>query len=153
MTVEERLRELGVELFTDISPIGNYVPFSRTGNLVYISGQGPSIRGKYSDYIGKVGAGISKEKAREAAEVTAVNLISILKSALGDLDLVNRIVNLRGYVNSVPDFTEQPYVIDGASELLVESFGEKGRHSRCAISVPSLPLGICVEIELVAEVK
>ena len=153
MAAEERLNELGIELFADIRPIGSYVPFVRTGNLVYVSGQGPSIRGKYVDYIGKVGGSISKEMAKEAARATAVNLISILKNAVGDLDRIERIVSVHGYVNSTPDFTEQPYVIDGASELLVELFGEKGRHSRCAVSAPSLPLDICVEIELIAEVK
>lgn len=153
MQIENKLKELGIELFPDIKPIGSYVPFVRTGNLVYVSGQGPSIKGKYVDYIGKVGGGISKEKAKEAARATAVNLISILKNAVGDLDKIERIVSVHGYVNSTPDFTQQPYVIDGASELLVELFGEKGRHSRCAVSAPSLPLDICVEIELIAEVK
>ena len=153
MPAEERLKELGIELFADIRPIGSYVPFVRTGNLVYVSGQGPSIKGKYIDYIGKVGDGISKEKAKEAARATSVNLISVLKNAVGDLDRIERIVSVHGYVNSTPDFTEQPYVIDGASELLVELFGEKGRHARCAVSAPSLPLDICVEIELIAEIK
>ncbi len=153
MTTEKRLKELGIELFPDIRPIGSYVPFVRTGNLIYVSGQGPSIKGKYVDYIGKVGGGISKEKAKQAARATAVNLISILKNAVGDLDLIERIVSVHGYVNSTPDFTEQPYVVDGASELLVELFGDKGRHSRCAVSAPSLPLDICVEIELIAEIK
>ena len=153
MTAKERLKELGIELFADIRPIGSYVPFVRTGNLVYVSGQGPSINGKYIDYIGKVGGGISKEKAKEAARATAVNLISILKNAVGDLDRIEKIVSLHGYVNSTPDFTEQPYVVDGASELFVELFGEKGRHSRCAVSAPSLPLDICVEIELIAEIN
>ena len=153
MTVEERLREMEIELFPDIRPIGSYVPFVRTGNLIWVSGQGPCIKGKYIDYIGKVGGGISKEKAKEAARATAVNLISILKNAAGDLDRIERIVSVHGYVNSTPDFTEQPYVIDGASELLIEIFGEKGRHSRCALSAPSLPLDICVEIEMIAEIK
>ena len=153
MDVEERLKELNIELFPDIRPIGSYVQFVRTGNLIWVSGQGPGIKGKYINYIGKVGDGISKEKAKEAARATSVNLISVLKNAVGDLDRIERIVSVHGYVNSTPDFTEQPYVIDGASELLVELFGEKGRHARCAVSAPSLPLGICVEIELIAEIK
>ena len=95
----------------------------------------------------------NKEKAKEAAKITAVNLISILKNAVSDLDRVKRIVSVHGYVNSTPGFTEQPYVIDGASELLVEVFGDKGKHSRCAVSAPSLPLNICVEIELIAEIS
>ncbi len=153
MLVEKKLKELGIELFLDIKPIGSYLPFVQTGNLIYVSGQGPSIEGKYVDYIGKVGSDISKEKAKEAARVTAVNLISILKNAAGDLDRIKKIVSVHGYVNSTPDFNEQPYVIDGASELLIELFGEKGKHARCALSALSLPLNICVEIELIAEVS
>ena len=109
--------------------------------------------GEYTRYLGKVGEDITKEEAKEAAAVTAVNLVSILKDAVGDLDRVKRIVSVHGFVNSTPDFTEQPYVINGASDLLVELFGEKGRHSRCAMSVNSLPLNICVEVELIAEVE
>ena len=152
MLIEKKLKELGIELFLDIKPIGSYVPFVQTDNLIYVSGQGPSIKGKYVDYIGKVGSDISKEKAKEAARITAVNLISILKNAVGDLDRIKKIVSVHGYVNSTPDFIEQPYVIDGASELLVEVFGDKGKHARCAVSAPSLPLNICVEIELIAEI-
>ena len=153
MLVEKKLKELGIELFLDIKPIGSYLPFVQTGNLIYVSGQGPSIEGKYTDYIGKVGSDISKEKAKEAARVTAVNLISILKNAAGDLDRIKKIVSVHGYVNSTPDFNEQPYVIDGASELLIELFADKGKHARCALSALSLPLNICVEIELIAEVS
>lgn len=153
MLVEKKLKELGIELFLDIKPIGSYLPFVQTGNLIYVSGQGPSIEGKYVDYIGKVGSDISKEKAKEAARITAVNLISILKNAAGDLDRIKKIVSVHGYVNSTPDFNEQPYVIDGASELLIELFADKGKHARCALSALSLPLNICVEIELIAEVS
>ncbi|MPN21981.1 hypothetical protein SDC9_169363 [bioreactor metagenome] len=153
METEKRLAELGVELYPDIKPIGSYLPFTRCGNVIHISGQGPSIRGEYVKYIGKVGENVTKEEAKEAAAVTAANLISILKKAAGDLDRVKQIVSVHGYVNSTPDFTEQPYVINGASDLLVKAFGEKGRHARCAMSVNSLPLGICVEVELTAEIE
>lgn len=153
MKIENKLKELGIELFPGIKPIGSYVPFVQSGSLIYISGQGPSIMGEYTRYLGKVGEDITKEEAKEAAAVTAVNLVSILKDAVGDLDRVKRIVNVHGFVNSTPDFTEQPYVINGASDLLVELFGEKGQHSRCAMSVNSLPLNICVEVELIAEVE
>lgn len=153
MKVEERLKELGVELYGDIRPIGSYVPYVRTGNLVYISGQGPSVKGVYNSYFGKVGGSVTKEEAKKAAEITAVNLISILKNAVGDLDRVKQIVSVHGFVNSTPDFTEQPYVINGASDLLVRVFGEKGKHARCAMSVNSLPLDMCVEVELIAEVE
>ena len=153
MKIEQKLEELGIELFLDIKPIGAYVPYVRTGNLVYISGQGPSVKGKYTSHFGKVGGTISKDEAKKAAEMTAVNLIAILKTAVGDLDKVKRIVSVHGFVNSTPDFTEQPYVINGASELLVKVFGEKGKHDRCAMSVNSLPLDMCVEVELIAEVE
>ena len=153
MKIEQRLEELGVELYLDIKPIGAYVPYVRTGNLVYISGQGPSVKGQYTSHFGKVGGTISKDEAKKAAEMTAVNLIAILKTAVGDLDKVKRIVSVHGFVNSTPDFTEQPYVINGASELLVKVFGEKGKHSRCAMAVNSLPLDMCVEVEMIAEVE
>jgi enamine deaminase RidA (YjgF/YER057c/UK114 family) len=153
MVAEIKLKELGIELFLDIKPIGSYIPFVQSGNLIYVSGQGPSIKGKYVDYLGKVGSDISKESAKEAAGITAVNLISILKNAVGDLDRIKKIVSVHGYVNSTPDFIEQPYVINGASELLIQVFGEKGKHSRCAVSASSLPLNVCVEIELIAEVS
>lgn len=152
MIVEERLKELGVELYSDIKPIGSYVPYVRVGDLVYISGQGPSVKGVYNSYFGKVGDTVTKDEAKKAAEITGVNLISILKNAVGDLDRVDQIVSVHGYVNSTPDFAEQPYVINGASDLLVKAFGEKGKHSRCAMSVTSLPLNICVEVELIAKV-
>ena len=153
MTTEKRLQELGIELYPDIQPIGSYVPYVQSGNLIFISGQVPSIRGIYSEYFGKVGADVSIEEAYHAAELTAVNLISILKAAAGDLDRVKRIVNVRGYVNSTPDFARQPEVINGASDLLVKVFGERGKHSRCAVSAASLPMNICVEVELVAELE
>ena len=153
MKIEQRLEELGIELYLDIKPIGAYVPYVKTGNLVYISGQGPSINGQYTSYFGKVGDTITKDEAKEAARITATNLIAILKTAVGDLDKVKRIVSVHGFVNSIPEFTEQPYVINGASELLVDVFGEIGKHSRAAMSVSSLPLNMCVEVEMIAEVE
>lgn len=152
--IEKRIEELGLSLYEGIKPIGSYVPFVKVGNVVYISGQGPSIQGEYTDeYKGKVGDNISEEKAYEAARLTAVNLVSILKSAVGDLDKVKQIISVHGYVNSTSGFEEQPFVINGASDLLVEIFGDRGKHSRCAMSVYSLPLGICVEVELIALVE
>lgn len=153
MSPEQTLEQLGCQLYLDIKPIGSYVPYVRTGNLIFISGQGPSIRGEYTSYLGKVGDTISKEEAKQAAEQTAVNLLSILKTAITDLNRVKRIVSVHGYVNSTPEFTEQPEVINGASDLLVNVFGERGKHARCAMSVNSLPRNICVEIELIAEVE
>lgn len=153
MSPEQILEGLGHPLYLDIKPIGSYVPYVRSGNLVFISGQGPSIQGQYTSYLGKVGDTISMEEAKRAAEQTAVNLISILKTAVTDLDRVRRIVSVHGYVNSTPEFTQQPEVINGASDLLVKVFGERGKHARCAMSVSSLPLNICVEVELIAEVE
>lgn len=153
MSPEQILEGLGHQLYLDIKPIGSYVPYVRSGNLVFISGQGPSIQGQYTSYLGKVGDTISMEEAKRAAEQTAVNLISILKTAVTDLDRVRRIVSVHGYVNSTPEFTQQPEVINGASDLLVKVFGEQGKHARCAMSVSSLPLNICVEVELIAEVE
>lgn len=153
MSPELILEGLGHQLYLDIKPIGSYVPYVRSGNLVFISGQGPSIQGQYTSYLGKVGDTISMEEAKRAAEQTAVNLISILKTAVTDLDRVRRIVSVHGYVNSTPEFTQQPEVINGASDLLVKVFGERGKHARCAMSVSSLPLNICVEVELIAEVE
>ena len=153
MSPEQILEGLGHQLYLDIKPIGSYVPYVRSGNLVFISGQGPSIQGQYTSYLGKVGDTISMEEAKRAAEQTAVNLISILKTAVTDLDRVRRIVSVHGYVNSTPEFTQQPEVINGASDLLVKVFGERGKHARCAMSVSSLPLNICVGVELIAEVE
>ena len=153
MSPEQILEGLRHQLYLDIKPIGSYVPYVRSGNLVFISGQGPSIQGQYTSYLGKVGDTISMEEAKRAAEQTAVNLISILKTAVTDLDRVRRIVSVHGYVNSTPEFTQQPEVINGASDLLVKVFGERGKHARCAMSVSSLPLNICVEVELIAEVE
>lgn len=153
MSPEQILEGLGHQFYLDIKPIGSYVPYVRSGNLVFISGQGPSIQGQYTSYLGKVGDTISMEEAKRAAEQTAVNLISILKTAVTDLDRVRRIVSVHGYVNSTPEFTQQPEVINGASDLLVKVFGERGKHARCAMSVSSLPLNICVEVELIAEVE
>ena len=153
MSPEQILEGLGHQLYLDIKPIGSYVPYVRSGNLVFISGQGPSIQGQYTSYLGKVGDPIPREEAKGAAKQTAVNLISILKTAVTDLDRVRRIVSVHGYVNSTPEFTQQPEVINGASDLLVKVFGERGKHARCAMSVSSLPLNICMEVELIAEVE
>jgi enamine deaminase RidA (YjgF/YER057c/UK114 family) len=124
----------------------------RTGNLVFVSGQVPIKDGQFL-YQGKVGADISLEEAQQAATLCAINIISQLKDACcGDLDKVRRIVKLGGFVNSTPEFTDQPKVINGASDLMVEVFGDAGKHARAAVSAGSLPLGVAVEIDAVAEV-
>ncbi len=150
--VEERLKELGVELPKPATPLAAYVPYTRTGNLIYISGQDCRVNGELR-YKGKVGEDVTEEQAYEAARIAAINLLAILKSAIGDLDKVKKIVNLHGYVNSAKGFARQPMVVNGASEFLVEVFGDKGKHSRCALSCNELPFDTPVEVEMIAEVE
>lgn len=152
MKIENKLKEMGIQIPEAAKPVASYVPFQRTGNLIFISGQDCRIQGKLK-YEGKVGAEVTEEEAYDAAKITAINLIAILKSAIGDLDKVVKIVNLRGFVNSAKGFVRQPFVINGASDFLLEIFGEKGKHSRCALSANELPFNTPVEIEMVVEVE
>jgi len=152
MNIENRLKELNIQLPAVPKPVASYVPFVKTGSLVFISGVGPIINGE-KKYPGKIGKDLSKEEGYEAARLAILNSLAILEDAAGGLDNVARIVSLQGFVNSTDDFHEQPFVINGASDLLVQVFGEKGKHSRFALSSNSLPMNICVEIILVAEVK
>ena len=151
--VEERLAKLGHKLWEPGAPIANYVNAVRTGNLVYLAGQGPRQEdGKYG-YIGKVGKDMDVDTARKAAELVMLNCLGVLKQEIGDLDRVKRVVKLLGMVNCTPDFTDQPKVINGASDLLVAAFGDAGPHARSAVGMSSLPLGISVEIEMIVEVS
>lgn len=134
------------------APLGNYAPWARSGDIVYISGQGPRENGTYT-YCGKVGRDLTLEQAYEAARITGLNLLACLEQAAQGLYNVERILSLRGYVNSTDDFGEQPAVIDGISDLLVEVLGDRGRSARCAISVCSLPKQMAVEAELVAQLR
>ncbi|MDJ0611769.1 MAG: RidA family protein [Kiloniellales bacterium] len=150
--IDARLAELGIELPEAAAPVANYVPYVVTGNLVFVSGQ-VTIEGGEFKYVGKLGQDLDVETGAKAARLCALNIISQLKAACGgDLDRVQRIVKLGGFVNSAPDFTDQPKVINGASDLMVEVFGDKGRHSRAAVSAGSLPVGVSVEIDCVAEI-
>jgi enamine deaminase RidA (YjgF/YER057c/UK114 family) len=151
MGVEEKLKELGVELPSAATPMANYVPAVRSGSLVFLSGHGPVEKDRI--IRGKVGRDLTVEEGYEAARVTAIGLIGTLKSTVGDLEKVRRIVKLLGMVNCGPDFTEQPQVVNGASDLMVEVFGEKGRHARSAVGMNALPVDIAVEIEMIAEVE
>jgi enamine deaminase RidA (YjgF/YER057c/UK114 family) len=152
MSAEARLVELGIELPSVMSPAGAYVPAVRTGNLVFLSGQGPR-RVDGSIVIGKVGRDLDLDEATEAARVTGLNLLAALREEVGSLDRVTRIVKVLGMVNGVPGFNNTPAVINGCSELLLEVFGEEiGRHARSAVGMAELPFDIAVEIELVAEV-
>ena len=146
MTIDERLADLGIELPPVPAPAGNYVHAVRTGNLLYLSGKGPG------NVIGKVGGGISVEDAYWHARETGLILIAVMRQELGSLDRVNRIVKVLGMVNAVPEFGQQPKVINGCSDLFVDVFGEKGRHARSAVGMGSLPGGIPVEIEVIVEI-
>lgn len=148
---EARLKALGIELPPAPKPIASYVPSVRTGNLIFLAGQGPLAGGKPT-VTGKVGAELSEADGSKAARATILVSLAALRAEIGSLDRVARIVKVVGFVNSAPGFTRQPWVINGASDLLVEIFGEAGRHARSAVGVSELPLNIPVEIEMVVEV-
>lgn len=147
-TVDQRLRELGIELPAPIPPAGLYVPAVRTGDLVFLSGTGP-VRPDGSLVTGKVGDGVDLDEAREASRLTGLQILAMLAAELGSLDRVSRVVKVFGMVNCAPGFTRTPAVIDGCSELLVEVFGDAGWGARSAIGVAELPFDIVVEIEAV----
>lgn len=151
-TPEARLAELGLELPTPPEPVASYVPAVRSGDLVFISGQGPMRDGKPTA-LGKVGAEVTLDDAAEAARLTCLNGLAVLKAHIGNLADVVRATKLVVFVNSAPGFDRQPLVANGASELLQDVFGEAGRHARSAVGVSELPFGICVEIEFVFEVR
>lgn len=150
--IAQRLAELGIELPAAAAPVANYVPTVRTGNQLFVSGQ-ISRDAAGVTVEGKLGGGLSVEEGREAARLCAINLIAQVKAALGDLEKVVRVIKLVGFVNSAPEFTDQPKVVNGASDLLVDVFGERGRHARSAVGVAALPLGAAVEVEAIFEVS
>ncbi|PYQ03813.1 MAG: hypothetical protein DMF83_20090 [Acidobacteria bacterium] len=149
MSVYEKLKTLGITLPELARPGAVYVPFVRTGNLVYVSGHIARREGK--PWVGQLGAGLTTDEGKAAARAIAVELMGTLQAAVGDLDRIARIVKLMVLVNSAPTFTEQHLVANGASELLVQVFGDRGPHARSAFGVAQIPLGACVEIELIAE--
>jgi len=151
--IEERLEELGLELPPSTRPIANFVLVVRTGSLAFVSGHGPTGGDGRPVYTGSVASEVPVEDAYAAARLTILNCLRTLHDELGTLDRVRRIVKLLGMVRSDPGFTQQPQVINGASDLLVELFGDRGRHARSAVGMAALPHGIPVEIELVAEVE
>ncbi len=148
--IEEKLGKLNISLPVPPKPAGSYIPVVKTGNLVFVSGQIPMKDGKVQ-ITGKVPTKTSIEEAQSAAKICILNALAQIKSEIGSLDKITRIVRVSGFVNSVPDFTEQPKVINAASDLLYEIFGEIGRHSRIAVGVASLPLDSSVEIDVIAE--
>jgi enamine deaminase RidA (YjgF/YER057c/UK114 family) len=149
---EDKLKQMGIPLPKAPSPVANYVPAVKTGNLLFLSGAGP-IRGADGKVpLGKVGQDLTVEEGYEAARLVGIALIARLKEEVGDLDRVQRVVKLLGMVNCTPDFGQQPAVINGCSDLLVEVFGDRGRHARSAVGMAGLPANIPVEIEMIAEV-
>jgi enamine deaminase RidA (YjgF/YER057c/UK114 family) len=152
MTPEEKLISLGIELPEVPRPLGSYVPFVKTGNLIYISGMLPLKAGKL-EKTGRVGESVILEDAYQAAKIATINGLSVLKSAVGNLNKVTRCVKISGFVASAQGFTDQPKVLNGASDFIFEVFGERGRHTRIAVGVNILPMDSPVEIAFVFEVE
>jgi enamine deaminase RidA (YjgF/YER057c/UK114 family) len=151
--VEKKLAELGVVLNTPAAPVANYVGFVRTGSLLFVSGQVCVDSEGRLVAKGKLGGGVSLEEGQNAARVCAINLLAQLKAALGDLDKVARVVRLGGFVNSTPDFLDGPKVLNGASDLMVAAFADRGRHARTTVGVAVLPNDAAVEVEGLFEVS
>lgn len=150
--IDARLKELGIELPQATAPVANYVPYAVAGNLVVVSGQVTLWGGKV-EYVGKLGREIGVEDGQKAARLCALNILTHLKNACGgDLDRVKRVVRLGGFVNCTPEFIDQPQVVNGASNLMAEVFGDAGRHARAAVGVASLPFGVAVEVEAMFEI-
>lgn len=152
MSVEERLKELGITIAAPGRPVANYVGAVRAGNLVFVSGHGPR-RAEGGNVTGKVGRELTTEQGYEAARLCMLACLASLQAEIGDLNRVRRIVKLLGMVNCTEDFAEHPQVINGASDLLVSVFGEQGRHARSAVGMQMLPGNISVEIEMIVEVE
>ncbi len=150
--IEARLKELGIELPQPATPVANYVPFTVSGNLVFISGQICQWNGELR-FIGKLGGAISIADGREAAKLCALNILAHLRVACGgDLDRVRRVLRLGGFVNCTPEFTDMPQAVNGASDLMVAVFGDSGRHARAAVGMSGLPGGVAVEVEATFEI-
>jgi enamine deaminase RidA (YjgF/YER057c/UK114 family) len=149
--IEEKIKSIGIKLPNPPSPAGSYIPVVKSGNLLYVSGQIPMEDGKVV-FTGKV-SDTNIETAQKSARICAINILAQLKKELGDLEKISRIVRLSGFVNSEPEFTQQPKVINAASDLFYEIFGECGKHSRIAVGVSSLPLNSMTEIDAIVETK
>ena len=151
-TPEQMLEKLGIELFKPAKPAANYTRAVQTGNLVFLAGHGP-LRANGTSIKGRLGDDLTLEEGQEAARIVAISLLSTLKEEIGDLSRVKRIVKVTGMVNCTADFYDQSKVINGCSDLLVEVFGETGKHARAAVGMVSLPFNIAVEIEMIVEIK
>ncbi|MBA7560176.1 RidA family protein [Candidatus Atribacteria bacterium 1244-E10-H5-B2] len=152
MKIENKLKELGLSLPEVPKPVAEYIPAKKIGNLVFSSGQGP-VKDRKFVYVGKVGGEISLEEGYEAAKICALNCLAAIKSVIESLDNIEEIVRIKGYVNSSPDFYRQPEVVNGASELIVKIFGEKGKHTRSALGTSILSGNIPVELEMIVKIK
>jgi enamine deaminase RidA (YjgF/YER057c/UK114 family) len=153
MGAEARIKELGITLPQPAKPVGNYIPGVKVGNLLFLSGHGPVRIDGQPSARGKVGRDLSSEDAYKVAREVGINLLGSARTILGSLDKVRRVVKVLGMVNSAEGFGEQPKVINGFSDLMVEVFGENGRHARSAVGMAELPMGIPVEIEMILEVE
>jgi enamine deaminase RidA (YjgF/YER057c/UK114 family) len=149
---ETNLKEKGIVLVTPSNPVANYVNCVRVGNLLYLAGKGPQ-KADNTYITGKIGKDLTTEQGYEAARISAINHLSVLKNELGSLNKVKRIVKVLGMVNCAEDFKDQPKVINGYSDLMVEIFGEKGKHARSAVGMYSLPFNMAVEIEVIVEIE
>ena len=155
MEVEKKLAEMGLSLPPTPTPVANYIPAVRSGNLLFVAGHGPGVMkdGKLSYIQGKLGRDLNVEQGYDAAKQVTLNILQSIKGVIGDLDKVRRVVKVLGFVNCTEDFPDQPRVINGCSDLLVALYGERGRHARSAVGMNQLPFGIAVEIEMVLEVE
>jgi len=152
MSAEARIKELGIDLSTPPAPVANYVPAVRTGNLVFLSGHGPR-NPDGSNITGRLGDDMSIDNGYQAARTVGIGLLASLKAEIGNLDRVTRVVKLLAMVNSTPGFGDQPKVANGISDLLIEVFGDRGKHARSAVGMVALPGGIPVEVEMIVEVQ
>ena len=152
MGVEDKLKELGIQVPEAAKPVAAYVPAVKSGDTVYTSGQIPFVAGELK-FKGKVGSEISTEQGYEAAKVCAINCLAAIKSLIGSLDQIENVVKVVGFVNSAPGYSEQPKVINGASELIGKVFGPAGSHARSAVGVAELPLDAAVEVEMIVKIK
>jgi enamine deaminase RidA (YjgF/YER057c/UK114 family) len=149
---EQRLKQMGIKLRRPPTPVANYVQAVRTGNLVFLAGHGPR-KPDGGLVVGRVGSDLTLEQGKEAARLTAIDMLTSLKAEIGDLRRVKRIVKVVGMVNTTASFTEHPKVVNGCSDLLVAVFGDRGRHARCAVGMGSLPFNIPIEIDMIVEVE
>lgn len=152
MEIEKRIKSLGLELPDVPKPVGSHVPAVRSGNYIFTSGQIPLVKGELK-YKGKVGRDLTLEEGYECAKVTVLNCLAAIKSVIEDLDRIKQVVRVTGFINSASGFVEQPKVLNGASDLLIQIFGEREKHSRLAIGVSELPLWATVEIDLIVEIQ